>query len=239
MTPETLAALEAEIEVYAGAERTASRNLARKNLFDEFKEILQDTFPDAVKGVDVEKTKYSDILKLVSEKIKAAPAAPAQGADEAQETPAQIKARLESENQAILKKEREAIRKKGFLAQIIGEARAEGLDPLYAESFQERIEREYGLDLSRDEVQFTRNEEPYYINGKPASPTDVVKELFGKYGAFKKTTPATPDPNNLGGGTPQGDGKPLPNGDRGLGGSWEEDLMKDMPGLRQFAGKPQ
>lgn len=232
-----LKAIEDEIEVYVGSERTSSRNLARKILFDEFKETLQETFPEALRGQDLEKVKYTDAIKTVAEKVKQAPPA-AGGQQEPEETPAQMKARLESENQMVLKKEREAIRRKGFLQQIIGEARAEGLDPLYADSFADRLEREYGLDVSKDEVQFVRNDEPYYINGKPATPTDVVSELFGKYTAFRKVTPGTPDPNNLGGG--QGGapaGGQLPAGDKGVGGSWEEDLLRDMPGMRQFIGQ--
>jgi len=231
ITPEYLKTIEAEIETHVGTERTSSRNLARKLLFEEFKEKLQENFPEALRGVDVEGAKYADLIKTAAEKVKAQqPGQPPK--DEPEETPAQIKARLESENQMILKKEREAIRRKGVLAQILGEARAEGLDPLYAESFADRLEREYGLDVSKDEVQFVRNDEPYYINGKPATATDVVRELFGKYTAFKKTTPQTPDPNNLGGGQPtQGQ---LPAGDKGIGDNWEADLLKDMPGLRQF-----
>lgn len=224
VTPEALASLTTEIEVYAGEERTNSRNLARKTLFTEFKNALQDTFPDALKGADIEGAKYDVLLKQISEKAKVAPAA---GEQEPQETPAQMKARLESENAVVLKKEREAIRRKGFIDQLKGEALAAGLDPVYADSFTERFEREYGLDLSKDQPIIMKADEPYYLNGKPVSATDVVSEIFTKYSAFKKTQAQTGDPNVVTTGQEQGQAGVMED-------SFESDLIKDMPGLKTF-----
>ena len=235
LTAESLRPIEEEIEAYVAEEKTSSRNLARKKLFSEIKDNLSDLFPDAVKGVDLEKAKVEDVLKNIAEKAKVAPAAAAGEGSGSGETEAQIRARIESENKAVIKAELEKVRRKGFLAQVLGDAKAEGLDPVYADAMLFNFEKEFGIDLSKDEPILLKNDEPFYINGKPAGTMDAVKELFGKYSAFKKTAARTPDPAaavQQQGTQVQGQQGQVQG--NGLGRTWEEDLLKDMPGMKKF-----
>lgn len=242
VSKEQVETLEAEIAAYVMNEKDSSRQTARQAVFKSVKQKLAELFPEALADEEVEsrEVKWEDLVPKIAAHTKAATAAQGQQTKpktEPTETPEQTRARLESENKAYLKKERDKIRKEGFIGKLIGAASAAGLDPQYEDAFVLKFEKEFGIDLSDGEsVGIVKGEQPYYLNGAPAKVEDVVSEMFGKYGAFKKTTTQTPDPNAIDGQRQGGQGGQGAAGEL-MQGSLEDSLMKDMPAMRNFFAK--
>lgn len=239
MTAEMVAEIKTEVETHVLSEKKSSRDLARATLYTQIKEKLVEAAPNALRSFSIEDGKWEDGIRIIGEAIKTAAKAGGhqQQQEQEQETPEQIRSRLESENKKTLDDERKKIRKEGAVAKLVAAAVAEGLDPKYEKLFVAAFSEGYEFDVTKDEVSIRKADEPYYISGKPATNTDVVKELFSTYTAFKKATVKTPDPNKPAGGAPA---KPAGGGEGGGGEgalktTWEEDLMAEMPGYKQFA----
>lgn len=234
ISPKQIQAIEEAVEGYVATEKEDSRNAARQSLFKQFKSQLGEAFPDVVTDEDIESrgTKWEELVKKASAAAKKAPSEPGKDKQAPQETEAELRARLKSEHETILAKEKRKLRSDAFLQKIVATATAQGLDPDYEDSFVDKFSKMFALDTENENhVTVLKGETPWFIGGSAAKPEDVVKEIFGKYSKLKKSSVSTPDPNNFE--PDQGGQGGQVAGDIDLEGA----ILKEMPAAGSFFRK--
>ncbi|MBK7363025.1 MAG: hypothetical protein IPJ01_12075 [Micavibrio sp.] len=197
-TPETLAATLATVQGamkdFIFQEKLTARNNARSELFGTFKRQLADTAPDAFADIN-DRTKYEDMLPLLGEKLKAPKV---QAKAEPTETTEQMRARMQSEFDSNLKKEREKLYLDSAFSEIESAAIAKKLDPAYQPIFRAALRAELDAELSADnKVLFKSKTDGKYFtrDGAHAGASQVADDLLKKYPRFVAEPVRSPSPN--------------------------------------------